>query len=342
MNERLEEGRRGSAVPVARPEDLFHGGRAVPVLVGVLCVLLLSACDGGSGDGTWGFSCCDGTAPIRVMSFNVLCPVCDLQDYPPWNERLTYFRQLFERLGPDLVGTQELMSPGNVEQILELLPGHDVVRRIDAESGEERLSYPDSMIFYRKDRFVLIESGTYWLSQNPDVSFFPAWDPVSLPRVVLWAQFEDTVNCVDLIFINTHFDNNGRNKVPSAELLIERTAPFVDLPIVVTGDFNSRPDSDSYRVLVGQVGQKGPLFLRNTFDLASPWRYEGNTLSDERYGCQGLVPRDFPACRIDHVFVGANTSWTVDDWVVDLWAYGDPPGFPSDHRAILAALRILP
>ena len=323
-----------------RSENLFGSGRAVSVLVGALSVFFLSACDGGPGDGKGGFSCCDGTSPVRVMSFNVLCPVCDLRDYPPWNERLSYFREIFERLGPDLVGTQELMSPGNVNQILELLPGHDVVRLTEAESGEERLSYPDSMIFYRKDRFVLIESGTYWLSQNPDVSFFPAWEPFSLPRVVLWAHFEDTVNCVDFVFINTHFDNNSGNKVPSAELLIERTAPFVNLPIVVAGDFNSRPDSDSYGVLVGRLGQESPLFLRDTFDLASPWRYESNTLSDQGYGCQGLVPNDFPACRIDHVFVGGNASWRVDDWVVDLWTYGEPAGFPSDHRAILAALRV--
>ena len=186
MNERFGEERWGSAVPVARPEVLFHLGQAAPVLLGVLCVLLLNACNPGSGDGTGGVPSRDGMAPIRVMSFNVLCPVCDLRDYPPWNERLTYFRQLFERQGPDLVGTQELMSSANVEQILELLPGHDVVRVIDADSGEERLSYPDSLIFYSQDRFELIESGTYWLSQNPDVSFFPAWDPISLPRIVLW------------------------------------------------------------------------------------------------------------------------------------------------------------
>src|SRR5262245_15802397 len=47
-------------------------------------------------------------ASFRAMTFNVLCSFCGGDDYDPWGERLPYFKDLFARYDPDLIGTQEL------------------------------------------------------------------------------------------------------------------------------------------------------------------------------------------------------------------------------------------
>lgn len=300
-----------------------RSGLVAPVVVLVLGSLLTSVGCGGE--------------PTRVMSFNVLCSVCDTANYDPWEARLEAFRDVFARHEPDLIGLQEVVTYDELEQIDDLLPEHAVLRAGADTGGAPTLSYPDSSIYYRTERYAVVDAGTFWLSQRPDTSPYPSWD-LSLPRNVIWAVFHDRMLGREVVFMNTHVDNNGPNKVPSAELILERAALGADRPIVLSGDFNSKPDSPSYAVLVGEA--RSSFAFANTFDLAEAPRIDSNTGRDEPYGCGGLVPDDFPDCRIDHVFVAGAADFTVSDWVSDTSEYGPVPRFPSDHRPIQAEIEI--
>ena len=58
------------------------------------------------------------------------------------------------------------------------------VGREDGKSAEEY-----APIFYKKGQFKVLQSGSFWMSENTDYPNI-GWDAV-LPRVCTWVQFED-------------------------------------------------------------------------------------------------------------------------------------------------------
>ncbi len=295
--------------------------RRASLAAGFLALLLtLSAC--GDDDGGASFS-----PSLKVMSFNVLCSICNPREYDPWAERLDYFEDIFARYDPDLIGVQELTPLGNeIGQLLAQAPGRTALYY--RPPGD--YSYPDAAIFYRTERFELVEEGSYWLSPTPDEPLSTGFVEFQLPRLVYWARLRDlAAGGQEIFFATTHFDNNSPSQQLSAPLLQERTAPYVaEQPVIVIGDFNSRPNSTAYRLLT-EDATHGFVF-QNSFDLA-PTRIVTN---------QVPAPEFDVADRIDHIFLaGADLDWVVDDWAVDMTVYGARDRYPSDHFAIYSEVR---
>ena len=260
--------------------------------------------------------------PFTVMTFNVLCSFCGEGGYDPWDTRLGYFEDLFSRHDPDLLGLQELTFAFEVDQLLELRPGYAAVyyRRSDGA-----FSYPDATVLYRAARFELLGHGFYWLSPTPDVPSSTGFASQQLPRLVAWTHLRDRQSRRQLYFATTHFDNNPPSQQLSAPLVIERTAEWAQLPVLVVGDFNSQPDDEAYLTL---TEGDGPVQLTNAQGSAASWSVETNQSPPPDYQLDE---------RIDHIFV-APEQWVVQEWVVDLVLYGADGLYPSDHRAMVARL----
>lgn len=260
--------------------------------------------------------------PMVVMTFNILCSFCD-DTYDPWDDRVGYISDTIARHDPDLVGLQELFTGDEVQQLLDLNPEYDALYYSD-----DTMDYADATIWWRADRYELLESGFYWLSPIPDTPYSVGFSPPQLPRLVAWAHLRELSSGAELLFVDTHFDNNSPSQELSAPLLLERTqAQAGALPIVVVGDFNSRPNSTAYGILVGGVAP-GEFALTNSFDLAATWSVDSN---------QDPVPSYDLDDRIDHIFV-AGGQWSVPRWVVDTWVYGASQLHTSDHFAMTAEL----
>ena len=102
------------------------------------------------------------------------------------------------------------------------------------------------------------------------------------------------------------------------------------LPVILVGDFNSKPDTTAYATLVNGVDGQG-FALKDAYPLA---------LSHEVLHNQAQDPLYDPAQRIDHIFLGGPSPWHVSRWRVDLFQYGARQRYPSDHFAISAALSL--
>ena len=264
---------------------------------------------------------------LRVMTFNVLCSFCGSEGYDPWSQRLEYFEDLFSRHDPDLIGLQELFTPDEVQAIIAGTPGYEAIF-FEGVMGPLMLDfYPDAAILYRKDRFSVVESGFYWLSETPDEAWSAGWAETNLPRLVAWAHLRQSEVGRDLYFATTHFDNNPPNQDMSAPLFVERSRSWAEkMPVILTGDFNSQPTDLAYATLVGDAGD---LTLLNAFDLAEQWSVDHN---------QDQEPEWDPIHRIDHIFVAGDHPWTVPWWVVDLYIYGSDGLYPSDHFAMVTEI----
>src|SRR6185436_2411743 len=105
-------------------------------------------------------------------------------------------------------------------------------------------------IFYDTIRLKLLESSTFWLSLTPAVVGSKSWD-AAITRIVTWAKFTDVRSKKTFFVFNTHFDHMGKEaRRESARLLKQKVKDIAgDKPVVITGDFNSKPSDDPIKIL---------------------------------------------------------------------------------------------
>lgn len=182
---------------------------------------------------------------ITVFSYNIRYNNPD-DGINAWEHRKEWVAESISFFGGDIVGAQEVLY-SQLQDLLSLLPGyaHVGVARDDGKTKGEF-----SPILYRKDRFELLQNETFWLSETPEEIGSVGWD-AALPRIVTWAKFRDQNTGKTFYFFNTHFDHKGEQaREESAKLITTRVKEIAgDLPAFITGDFNSTPDSEAYKVM---------------------------------------------------------------------------------------------
>ena len=102
-----------------------------------------------------------------------------------------------------MAGLQEVLI-GQKKDLMKLLPdfGWIGVGRTDGKEKGEL-----APIIYQKKRFELLEEGTIWLSETPQIPS-KGWD-AALNRIVTWGKFKDKYTTKVFYFFNTHFDHRG-------------------------------------------------------------------------------------------------------------------------------------
>ena len=174
---------------------------------------------------------------LKVMSFNIQTENGTSVDFAL---RAEMFRDLLDDRQPDSIGMQEVT--------VNWIKWMDSVSFNDSYAGVGEGRTPGgeaSSIYYRKDKFELVASGTFWLSETPDVvgSSLPN---ANYPRICTWAHLRDKVTGFEYIHVNTHLDHNGNNsssdgksiRTNQIRIMLEYLQKLPDVPMVLTGDFN--------------------------------------------------------------------------------------------------------
>lgn len=264
--------------------------------------------------------------PIKVMSFNIRYGAAnDGENH--WKHRSYLVAETIRMFDPDLLGTQEVLK-FQAEFLKEQLPEysfHGVGRQDGTENGEY------VPVMYKTERFELISSGHYWLSETPEVPGSKSWDS-SLPRMVSWVELSDRRNDGEkFVFINTHFDHRGQTaRLESARLIRKQTEGLMEreMPFIITGDFNTTEDRQPYQELIsGSRGNEIPIVdsYRNTY----PERSENESTSSRWTGNR-------EGTRIDWVL--HSQDFTTLQSVIN---YTNEKGrYPSDHYPVQAILRL--
>lgn len=183
---------------------------------------------------------------LRVMTFNVRLPLAS--DGPnDWEHRRALAAETIARVSPDVIGTQELFKEQG-DYLVAKLPryGWIGVSRRGGDSDEHM------GLFYRSDRMRMVKSGNFWLSDTPEIPGSISWGNL-YPRMVTWAQFETRAGKRRFYAFNTHFPYRAEDeaaRMKCAELLLARIARMAGTsPVVLTGDFNTTPDSGAHALL---------------------------------------------------------------------------------------------
>jgi endonuclease/exonuclease/phosphatase family metal-dependent hydrolase len=280
------------------------------------------------------------SGPIRVLSYNVLCRICTEGDanhyklgFERWYDRLPHITAVIKEYQPDLLGLQEVVG---WQDIGELNPDPAVYVPVTHEVGP--WAYGDSVLFYRKDRFEALDSGQFWYGPTPDLPFAFEWRRLAVPRYLNWVLLRQKDNGFQFLYMNTHFDNAGVNKDPTA-LLVNRTfAPHAKrLPIIFTGDFNTnRTENPRYRNIMYGTGAEA--VFQDAVDLVAkpeemPALGSASAQRDDRPKSLNEV--------IDHIFLAGPGKNEVQRWVVDSRRYGaGEDKSQSDHPAVFAIVNL--
>ncbi len=286
--------------------------------LGFLLLVTLSACEDSARQSH------DSAAinePIRLMSFNIRFDNPD--DGPDaWPHRKDFVASMFRFHKNDIVGTQEGLI-NQLRELDEMLPEFDWVGigRDDGREGGEFCA-----IYYRTDRFDLIEDGTFWLSETPHEPGSIGWD-AAITRIVTWARLYDRLNDRRFILFNTHYDHRGQEaRRNSSELILQKITELADGdPVILMGDLNAVESQDPYKILADP--ELGPVRLE-LFDgfYHSRYGHHGPTSTWNAFR------EIYPDRRIDYIFVDTNFSVIQHGILADI----RDGHFPSDHLPVVA------
>lgn len=264
---------------------------------------------------------------VRVMSFNIRYGTAsDGENH--WEKRKEFLVETIRGYSPDLLGTQETLGFQR-DYIQSSLTGYanvGVGREDGGQAGEM------TAVFYRKDRFEVLGSGHFWLSESPEVPGSKSWDS-SLPRMATWVKLRDLQHedSAPVLFINTHFDHRGEQaRLESARLMRAKALEIGEgCKIVMTGDFNAGVDSQPYKALFGVDPKSESRALVDTY-LAKE-----RTESTGEATFSGFKAGVTHGARID--WVAVTPEWEITDSGIDRTSRDGRT--PSDHYPVYAVLK---
>ena len=180
---------------------------------------------------------------MRVMSFNIRCTNVGKDS---WEDRIGIVSQTMLESEADSIGVQEA-TPEWMATLKETVGDKYAYVGVGRDDGDNKGEY--SSIFYLKDKYTAVESGTFWLSETPDIPSY-GWD-AACRRVCTWVVLENKENAERYVHINTHFDHIGVTaRKNSVDMIVEKAKEFTDIPVVFTADMNVKQDSENYNQFV--------------------------------------------------------------------------------------------
>ena len=247
----------------------------------------------------------DGNA-IRVMSFNV----------SGWNYKNTknLVPKVILEYNPDILGVQEC-TYDFYKKLTKEMPTYEFVG-VGRENGKlDKNSGESCGILYKKDKFTLVDSGTFWLSETPDTPS-QGWDGDYI-RICTWVILNNNETGEEFAHVNTHLENiddgTGMEALEKGTQMVVDQALTFDMSVIITGDLNFEKGTEYYNI-VADAG------FQDSQDIADS-TMAGTTCGDE---------------HIDYIFVNNGVA-SVSTYKIVTDSYDGK--YPSDHYPIYVDLK---
>ena len=250
--------------------------------------------------------------PVIIATYNVRYnnPGDSLNAWPNRKENVKALIRFHEF---DIFGTQEGLID-QINGIAEL----DAYARTGHGRDDGKEAGEHSAIFYKKERFKLLDSGDFWLSETPETPG-KGWDAKCCNRICSWGKFQDLQTRKTFYFFSVHFDHQGVvARKESGKLMVKKIQEIAkNAPVICVGDFNSTPETeqiqtmqtllnDSYKVT--QDPPYGPVGTFNSFRFTASMKN-----------------------RIDYIFVSKGIKVLKYGVLTD----AKDQRYPSDHQPVM-------
>ncbi|WP_369765729.1 endonuclease/exonuclease/phosphatase family protein [Flavobacterium sp. WC2429] len=254
---------------------------------------------------------------LKIMTYNIRLDVSS-DGENDWTHRKDFFTSQIQFHEPDVFGVQEA-TPNQVVDISNVLLKYNNVGM-----GREGVGKGESSnIYFKKDKFTILDSSTFWLSDTPN-EISMGWD-AACNRVCTYALFKDNKTKQFFWVFNTHLDHIGEMaRTKGIELILSKIASLnaKKYPVIFMGDFNTEPNED--RIIKLQK------VMDDTKDLSQnkPFGPEGTF--------NGFKHNEPVTKRIDYIFISKNNNLNVMKYAV--LSDSKDLKYPSDHLPVLVEL----
>lgn len=254
----------------------------------------------------------DTTLRLTVMSYNVRTVSMSFDPVDSFDLRKGPLVRHILANDPDLLGTQEIKTPFWDEYLVKYLKEYTGVGI--ARDGEGTWMSEKNMIFFKTEKFELLDSGTFWLSETPD-TVSRGWDG-DCNRICTFVKLKDKKTGKIFMFFNTHFDHIGAEAREKGSAMVLQRVAECGYPAILTGDFNFHESSVYYQNMTATLDDTKYLAAQS-MDYGTYHAYNDRDMT-------GLSPIDY--CMV------TRGSFDVQSYEV---LYGKYEGiFTSDHYAI--------
>lgn len=256
---------------------------------------------------------------VKLMSFNIRLDLkSDGENW--WEKRKDKVAGLMNYYEADFIGLQEVLHQ-QLMYLKDSLPGYNYIG-VGRDDGKEAGEY--SCIFYKKDKYTLVQQSTFWLSPTPGIPS-KGWD-AALNRVCTYGLFKNNKTKQFIWVFNTHFDHMGKQaRLESAKLIINKINELntKKYPVLVSGDFNSKPEDEPSRYMMANM-QNSRSISKLVYGNVDTWN--AFKFKEKPDGC------------IDYIFVSNDQRISVSKFATITDSYDMK--YPSDHFPVLATIMI--
>ena len=250
---------------------------------------------------------------LKIMTYNIRLDIAS-DGENAWPNRKDFFTSQIQFYSPDIFGVQEA-TPNQVVDIAAALPDYDKfgIGR-EAEGKGEACT-----IYYKKNRFKIEQSNTFWLSETPNI-VSKGWD-AACNRICTYALFKDLKTKKLFWVFNTHLDHIGNEaRVKGVQLILSKIKEVntKEYPVIFMGDFNSEPNTPQI-IEIRKV-------MDDTKDVSKekPFGPSG-TFNDFNH-------KEPVTLLIDYIFISKNNSFKVLKHAV--LSDSKDLKYPSDHLPV--------
>ena len=267
----------------------------------------------------------DGEFSLSVMSYNVYFDIGDSKRNP--DDVLKSVKQK----SPDVFGLNE----AGKAWIYKFNADTQISSQYGCAEGKPTDNASDASynpIFYKKDKFELVETVTKWLSKTPDRMSKDS--DAKHYKILTYAILRDKTSGTEFMYLNVHLDGSGDQAAHAAmkdlrkrqaEIVKKVAAEYPFIPVVIGGDFNEGPVS---AVIAGM--SKNTRF-RYCMDVADTKVNINSTDVNSSFDSKsdGVI--------FDYLFVSADCI-TVQKY--EQWDNKIGDKYPSDHLPVYAEITV--
>jgi len=256
--------------------------------------------------------------PMNIITYNLRFNTPSDKENA-WPNRRAEVMNLLKLHKADIFSVQEALY----DQIMDLKDGMSGFDYVGVGRDDGNINGEFSAIYYNSNRYALIENGTFWLSETPNIPS-KSWD-AALNRICTWARLKEKETRKTFYIFNTHFDHKGVKARKESALLILKKIDEISVrrdPVILTGDFNLTPEEKPLVLIrqklkdarqISKTVPQGPVGTFNDFDFTSKLE-----------------------SRIDYIFVNK----LVDVKKYSVLADSKDNHYPSDHLPVLVEVQL--
>ena len=178
---------------------------------------------------------------IKIISANVRTYAPGDMFKKSWFYRADLLVNSLAEQNPDIIGFQEVTKM-HYRYLCETLPDYDNVI-----TYRDKSLMPEACpIFYKENKFNLIDKGSFWLSETPE-EMSKDWGAMCY-RICSYVILEKKSDSKQFVVFNTHLDHvSDEARIKGIAVVLDKIKEFGSLPGLIMGDFNATEDSETYR-----------------------------------------------------------------------------------------------